>query len=178
MKHQLSHPTNYYKYCPHCGSEKFVAISDKEFRCSNCGYDFFTNSAAAVAAIIIDDKNRIMLTCRACEPWKGQLDLPGGFVDPDESLEDALRREIREELNAEILSYKYLCSAANRYLYSGCSIATTDVAFVCKLKEYSNLEANDDINGFEWFAPHEIDLSKIAAPSIRQLVEYYIITTK
>lgn len=55
-----------------------------------------------VAAIIIKD-GKVFATCRGYGPWKGWWEFPGGKVETGESPEDALVREIREELDAEIL---------------------------------------------------------------------------
>lgn len=168
------HPTRFFKYCPHCGSGNFKAVSNKEMRCGACGFDYFSNSAAAVAAIIHAPDGRIMLTRRAVEPWRGTLDLPGGFVDPDETAEEALQRELREELGAEIETCEYFTSTHNRYVYSGCSVATTDLAFICTITDYEKLTANDDIGDFAWYETSEIELDNIASPSIREIVGRYI----
>ncbi len=168
-------PVNFLKHCPHCGSAEFVAASNKEFCCHACGFHFFTNSAAAVAAIILDREGRVMLTRRAVEPWKGMLDLPGGFVDPGEGLEEALVRELKEELDFEPDSLTYLCSFPNRYVFSGYAVRTTDAAFVCRSTE-SDFAAKDDIDAIEWHAADRIPLDRVAAPSIRHILEQFIST--
>ena len=55
-----------------------------------------------VAAVIFDDQGRIFATQRGYGEWKDWWEFPGGKIEPGESREDALRREIREELAAEI----------------------------------------------------------------------------
>lgn len=50
-----------------------------------------------VDCVVLDDARRVLLIERRNPPFKGQLALPGGFVDLDESVEDACRRELREE---------------------------------------------------------------------------------
>lgn len=55
-----------------------------------------------VAAIIRDEEGRIFATQRGYGEWKDWWEFPGGKIEPGESREQALQREIREELAAEI----------------------------------------------------------------------------
>lgn len=55
-----------------------------------------------VAAVIIDVDRRIFATQRGYGEWKDWWEFPGGKIEPDETPEQALRREIREELDADI----------------------------------------------------------------------------
>jgi len=54
-----------------------------------------------VGAVIVRD-GRALIVKRAHEPRKGEWSLPGGHLDLGESLEDAVRREVREETGLEI----------------------------------------------------------------------------
>ena len=55
-----------------------------------------------VAAIIVDSENRIFATQRGSGDWKDWWEFPGGKIEPGETPQQALRREIREELDTEI----------------------------------------------------------------------------
>jgi len=166
-----THPTSFFRFCPHCGSGRFPAVSERSFRCGTCGFHFFVNSAAAVAALIFDSHGRLLVTRRAIDPDKGKLDLPGGFIDPGESAEEAVRRELAEELGLEPRAIRYLASAPNRYLYSGLTVFTTDLAFLVDTDIPVEMKASDDISGFEWVFPAEVDPGEIPAPSIRYFIK-------
>ena len=56
-----------------------------------------------VVAAVIYDKDRIFATQRGYGAWKDYWEFPGGKIEPGESPEEALCREIREELDTENL---------------------------------------------------------------------------
>ena len=66
------------------------------------------NPIQVVAAVIHDDRDRIFVTQRGYGDMKGKWEFPGGKIEPDETREEALKREIREELAAEITVERYL----------------------------------------------------------------------
>ncbi|MDI3521266.1 MAG: diphosphatase [Anaerophaga sp.] len=170
----MARPEKVLKYCPSCGSGLFKPDSPKSFHCSSCGFKFFINSAAAVAAIIENDTGEILLTVRGVEPAVGALDLPGGFVDPMESGEEALKREVKEELNLDISEMHYLISYPNEYIYNGYSVFTTDYGYACKVKHFDSIKVADDIADFQFFNPKEIDFNKISSNSIKKILKFYI----
>ena len=55
-----------------------------------------------VAAVIFDEQGRIFATQRGYGEWKDWWEFPGGKIEQGETPQEALRREIREELDAEI----------------------------------------------------------------------------
>ncbi|MFT3739459.1 MAG: NUDIX domain-containing protein [Breznakibacter sp.] len=167
-------PSSVFKYCPRCGSRAFEFDNDRSFKCQDCRFHFFINSSAAVAGIIVNDKGEILFSVRAFDPDKGMLDLPGGFVDPLESAEQAVIREIKEELGLDVVAMRYIGSWYNEYKFSGLSVYTTDLGFVVDVASLEGIAANDDISGFEFTAPGMIDYSRIGAESIRRLVKMYL----
>lgn len=136
----------------------------RECRCAECGFRFFFNCAAAAAAFIFHGE-RIILTVRAHEPGKGALDLPGGFLDYEETVEEGLRREIREELGIETSSFGYLTSAPNDYVYRDVLYKTADLYFTCKADDLAQIRAGDDVADFVLVEPGKLDPSRLAFPS-------------
>ena len=166
-----THPLNILKFCPKCGSARFKASGERSLQCSDCGFHFYVNASAAVAALVTDGNGKLMLVTRAVEPNYGKLDLPGGFIDHNESVERAVERELFEELSMEIKSMKYISSAPNEYVFSDFTVFTIDMAFEVVPKSVDNLKPMDDILEYRFYAENEFDYDDIPAPSINKFVK-------
>lgn len=68
-----------------------------------------------VAAAIIQDGDRILSCQRGYGEFKGGWEFPGGKFEPGESGEQAIAREILEELHVAIEDISYLCTAEHDY---------------------------------------------------------------
>ncbi len=169
-----THHSEVIKYCPHCGDSNFFADSGRSFKCKKCGFHFFINSAAAVAGLIFNEEGELLLSLRAIEPFKGKLDLPGGFVDPGESAEDALIRELKEELGLKVKSLSYYSSAPNEYIFSKFKVFTTDLAFKVIAENVDNLVARDDISAFQFYKLNDINFDELPAKSMQYFVTQLI----
>jgi len=155
-----------FNYCPACGSSDIVFDDNKKFRCPECAFIYYHNVAAAVGAILEYDK-KIVLIKRAKEPGRGKLDLPGGFVDPKESAEEAVIREIKEELKMDIKEPKYLGSYPNIYQYEDVLYHTCDLFFYCKIDALPTDFSKAEIEELILINPLEIPDDKIAFESVK-----------
>lgn len=169
-----THPVNVLKFCPRCGSANFPATGSRSFTCGDCSFNYYANSSAAVAALLFNEKGELLLTRRAIEPHLGKLDLPGGFIDPMETAEDAAIREIQEELGIEIHSLQYFCSYPNEYVFSGYSVYTLDLFFLAKTESIHQMTAMDDISSFEFYNLHEVDLEELPSISMKNVIKELI----
>jgi NAD+ diphosphatase len=163
----LSEKIKPFNYCPSCGSSDISFSDMKKVVCRDCSFTYYHNVAAAAAAILEYD-NKIVLIKRAKEPGKGRLDLPGGFVDPKESAEEALRREIKEELKIEVGKLKYLGSYPNVYKYEGVLYHTCDLFFYSKINALGPEFDRTEIKELVLIDPLEIPYDKIAFESVKK----------
>ena len=172
----MAYPKDLFRYCPRCGSGDFIPQGSKSFLCRACGFHYYTNAAAAVVALIFNERGELLLTKRAVEPNKGSMDLPGGFVDPGERVEEALKREIMEELNLEITEFSFLVSFPNEYLFSGLTVHTTDMTFICKVKDLKVIRVADDVAAYRFEKIENIDFTTVFSQSVRNILNYYLLS--
>lgn len=166
-------PSALFRHCPSCGQPRKTEEPQQPFRCDSCGFHYYFNACIAVAAILLDSDNRILFVRRAHEPAKGKLAVPGGFVDLGETAENALRREIKEEVNLEVGALDFLCTALNQYNYRGVTYPVLDLAFVTRATSTERIAALDGVESYCWLNPSEVDPREIAFPSINAALEEY-----
>lgn len=162
-------------HCPNCASTNVEFPNNVRFYCHNCGFVYYHNIAAAVV-VVFKHQDKILFTVRNAEPDKGKLDLPGGFIDPNENAEQAACREIKEEMGLHIQPshLKYVTTQPNNYLYKDIPYRTMDIFFECPLEETPlNIVAEDEIQALKWIPISQIDLNEIGFVSVRNVIANY-----
>lgn len=86
------------RYCPHCAHllEERETFDRLRPICPVCGFVHFRDPKAGVS-VMVEQEGQILLVQRAIEPGLGLWALPSGFIEWDESAEQAVIRECREE---------------------------------------------------------------------------------
>lgn len=169
-------PLYRFHYCPVCGSVHFDAVADNARHCADCGFTYYTNPRGATVAVIVNDFDEILVGTRVREPAKGTLDLVGGFMDLDETAEEALRREVREEsgLDIEAHQLRYLFSQPNTYPFSGTCVKTIDLFFEIRIEGRPQLKGMDDIQELRWTPIKNIKPEQFGMTSIQNGIRKYI----
>ncbi len=162
----------HFKFCPSCGGRRIGRFQEYGIRCAGCGYLYFHNAASAVSAII-EAQQGIILIKRKHAPRRGYLDLPGGFVGHGETLEEALERETQEELNLAVKNLRYFGSFPNRYDYRGVTYFTIDAVFTCKVASLCAMMPREEVSEISVLMPGQIDLRRLAFPSVRKALQEY-----
>lgn len=137
------------KYCPYCGSALEMKSAEGRERkvCKGCRSIYYINPLPASTALVINGKNQLLLGKRQIEPAKGQWCLPGGFVEIDESMEQAALRELKEEtgLTGKLLSFVG-CTYQRSNYYGGVIIFGYRVEIL-----EGEMKADDDMEDLKYY---------------------------
>ncbi len=165
------HPLHQFKFCPKCGSSHFVENNIKSKRCETCGFVYYFNPSSSTIAIIINNNDELLVATRAHDPAKGTFDLPGGFVDMNETGEEAVIREVKEETGLHVSQAKYMFSIPNTYVYSGFEVHTLDLVYLCKVDDMQNIKAEDDVASLQFIKISELNPNLFGLRSVKEVIQ-------
>lgn len=161
-----------YRYCPRCGAA-FEKQAENLLVCGSCGLHFYINPHPCNAVIIENEKGEILLVKRKSDPYEGTWDLPGGFMNPNESAEESVIREIEEELRIKPKGFRYLGSYADRYPYKGVNYHTLCFVYAVKIESIP-LQASDDIDDYKYFTPNNLPFDELAFSGLKKALRAYL----
>ena len=124
-----------------------------------------------VAAIIIRD-GKLFATQRGYGEWKDWWEFPGGKIEPEESQEDALKREIREELATEIevgtllstIEYDYPKFHLTMHCYL-CTIISGELSLL--EHEDARWLTTDELDSVKWLPADKDVIEKLITMSVK-----------
>ncbi len=128
----------------------------------------YPRPAVTVDAILISNTKSVLLIERGREPYQGKWALPGGFINMDEELETACRRELEEETGIQIGGMKQFKAfgSVNRDPRH----RTISVIFYAFMEEELVAQAGDDASNARWFPI--TDLPELAFDHQQILAEF------
>jgi 8-oxo-dGTP diphosphatase len=160
-----------FTFCPRCGAPLTdgVAFGRSHRLCRYCGFVQFRDPKVAVGAIV-GNGTQVLLVRRSAEPRVGFWALPAGYMDADESPEEALVREIAEEtgLAVQIAHLAGIVPLAGWRERRG-------IMLVYKAEPTGGqLLAGDDVSEARWFGAADIPWDEVAFESTAEFLRAWV----
>ncbi|WP_378955890.1 NAD(+) diphosphatase [Pelosinus sp. sgz500959] len=153
------------KFCGCCGSSMNLLSSEIAMKCSNCGHLVYPRISPAIIVAVVKENQLLLARSKRFPP--NRYSVIAGFVEPGETIEECVIRELKEEVGIEVENIKYFGSQPWSFPDS------LMVAFTAKAVTEEIKIDNDEIVAADWFTPHNLpDLPD--KPSVgRQLIDWF-----
>ncbi len=138
-----------HRHCGRCGARLERRHGGYVAHCAGCGRDHFPRTDPAVIMLVVDDHERALLGRQPSWP-AGRWSTLAGFVDPGESLEDAVRREVMEEAGVEVAEVTYFGNQPWPFPSS------LMVGFFGRAASTGILVDHDELEDARWFSRDDI----------------------
>ena len=96
------------RFCGRCGNKLVFHNVETKLICNNCNFTQYPSVSPCII-VLIENGDRCVLARKESFP-QGMFSAVAGFIDPGESAEDALIREVKEEVNLEVHNIRYFNS--------------------------------------------------------------------
>jgi NAD+ diphosphatase len=148
-----------HRFCGVCGAPNLSTKAGHVLLCSNsaCKQEQFPRIDPAII-VLITDGERALLGRQSSWP-KGRYSTIAGFVEPGESLEDAVRREVKEETDVDVFDIEYHSSQPWPFPSS------LMLGFVAKAKDNAIPKCGAELEDARWFSRSDIARGLPALPS-------------
>lgn len=137
-----------HKFCPTCGNPLTYSHGGWQGNCAGCGRTEYPRTDPAVI-VAVSDGDRLLLGRQASWPARRYSTL-AGFVEPGESLEAAIKREVWEESRVRVRSSRYL--ASQPWPFPGSLM----LGFIADAESDTPQIAQDELEDARWFSREEV----------------------
>ena len=139
-----------HRFCPRCGHPMQAASAGHVRRCAQCGTEHYPRTDPAVIMAVTDPDDRLLLGRQAA--WDAnRYSVLAGFVEPGESLESAVAREVAEEAGLTVTGVEYLGSQPWPF---PCSLM---LGFRARVDDPERIRADgDELQEVRWFSRAEL----------------------
>lgn len=161
-----------HQFCGRCGVPVEQLSHERAKKCPQCGLTTYPRISPAIIVSIerpLPDNNgtQLLLAHNNRHPF-GFYSVLAGFVEPGESLEDCVRREIMEEVSLEIKNLCYFGSQSWPFPNS------LMVAFTCEYAAGKIQLEEDELDDANWFSADNLPMVPPPASIARQLIDAFV----
>jgi NAD+ diphosphatase len=152
-----------HRYCGRCGTPTVDKPGERARECPACGLIAYPRISPAMMALVTRDKEILLARAHRFPP--GMYSALAGFVEPGETIEDCLHREVREEVGVEVHAPAYFGSQSWAFPHS---------LMVAYTAEYAGGELRPEaaeIEDARWFSAANLPLLPSPVSIARRLIE-------
>jgi NAD+ diphosphatase len=159
-----------HQFCSQCGTPLMTRVTERAKECPRCGLLHFPRLSPAI--IVLVERGRELLLARSRHFLPGMYSVLAGFVEPGESLEQAVVREVREEVGLTIKDIRYFGSQNWPFPHSLMIGFTATYAG-------GEISLNDEeIETADWFTPDTLPTIPGKISIARKLIDWFLEKTK
>ncbi len=155
-----------HQYCGRCCVPTNDVQGENAKICPECGFISYTRISPAIITAVLNDDKILLAHGRNFPPKR--YSLIAGFVEPGETLEECVEREVMEEVGIKIKNIKYFGSQPWPFPHS---------LMIGFISEYENGEIcvdNDEITDAKWFDVENLPELPSKMSISRELIDWYI----
>jgi len=159
-----------HQHCGRCGAPTRDRANERAKECPVCGYVVFPRMSPAMMVLVT--RGRELLLARANRFPNAMYSALAGFVEPGESIEDCIHREVREEVGIEVTDLRYFASQSWPFPHS---------LMIAYNAEYAGGEmrpCDEEIADARWFALDALPQLPSTVSISRQLIDATIARLK
>ena len=135
-----------HRICGACGTPMAKADGERAMKCPACGHVAYPRIAPAMM-VLVKRGDAILLARNIAVPAGGRMSALAGFLEPGESVEDAIHREVREEVGLEVKELRYFASQS--WPFPGSLM----IAFTAEYASGELVLDPGEIAAARWFGP-------------------------
>jgi NAD+ diphosphatase len=157
-----------HRYCGRCGKPTQAKSNERAMDCDGCQVTCYPRISPAMIVAVVRDRR--LLLGRAPHFRPGLFSVLAGFVEPGETIEDCVRREVREESGIEVKNLKYFASQSWPF---------PDSLMLAFTAEYQSGEidlTDSELEAVDWYGPADMPLIPGKVSVARRLIDWFIDT--
>lgn len=159
-------------FCRRCGG----ALTHQQAHIYKCVNDhtLYANASPAVGIFLVNERDEVLVAIRGIEPGKGRFDSPGGYLDGSETLEQAIAREVQEEIGISPASYdppQFIMSGIDLYDFAGETVNVVSSMFWARFHTDLKFNAQDDVASVTLIRLIDLNPADFYFPAVRQGAE-------
>lgn len=159
---QLAEWARTHRYCGHCAAVMQLASGERAFKCPACGMIAYPRISPAMMVLI--KKGDSILLARHTQSPTGRFSPLAGFLEAGESIEEAIHREVFEEVGLQVRNLQYFGSQSWPFPHS------LMIAFTADYAGGEMVLDEQEIAEAQWFGPQDVQPAQPSSVSISSLL--------